>query len=311
MTVILILAVLIDRWLGEPKKFHPLIFFGYLSNRIEKLFRHSHQPSYQQRTHGILACLIMTIPVSIAIFLLDLFIATYSHYLSIIFSAWTLYFCIAAKSLHLHTQPILSALKNNKLELAKRHVAMIVSRETQHMTESEVRKATIESVLENGADAIFAPIFWFIIAGPAGAICYRLCNTLDAMWGYKNQKFIYFGWAAARFDDVLNFIPARLTAITYAALGHCKQAFYCWKHQAHLLDSPNAGPVMTAGAGSLGLTLGGPAWYNGQLTQKISFGLGHEPSNKDIHKANQLVSHSLYLWVFIICLIEITGAYFA
>ena len=149
---------------------------------------------------------------------------------------------------------------------------MIVSRQTDKMTTNDVRKATIESVLENGADAIFAPLFWFIIAGPTGAILYRLTNTLDAMWGYKNTQYFYFGWATARFDDFLNWVPARLTALSYALLGKSLDAFKCWKNQAHLLDSPNAGPVMTAGAGALDIRLGGPAWYHGQLKDKISFG---------------------------------------
>ncbi len=181
---------------------------------------------------------------------------------------------------------------------------MIVSRQTDNMSIDDVRKATIESVLENGADAVFAPIFWFVIAGPAGTILYRLSNTLDAMWGYKNQRYLHFGWAAARFDDVLNWIPARLTALTYALIGQTQPAFHCWKTQAHLLDSPNAGPVMTSGAGALNLKLGGPAWYHDTLKNKVFFGTQNTPANIDIKRANALINSSLYLWLIVLILGE-------
>ena len=218
-----------------------------------------------------------------------------------------MYFCIAANSLKQHALSVLQALELNDLGLAKKRVAMIVSRQTEKMSVADVRKATIESVLENGADAVFAPIFWFIVAGPAGAILYRLSNTLDAMWGYKNQRFIYFGWAAARFDDSLNWIPARLTAASYAVLGNTTLAINCWKNQASLLDSPNAGPVMTSGAGSLNIQLGGPAWYHGKLKDKVYFGTHHLVNNNDINRANALMMAALILWVIAVIILEFLG----
>jgi len=155
-------------------------------------------------------------------------------------------------------------------------------------------------VLENGADAVFAPLFWFVVLGPFGALLYRFSNTLDAMWGYKNQRYLYFGWAAARFDDLLNWLPARLTALSYALLGNTTQAIKSWRTQAHLLDSPNAGPVMTAGGGALQLQLGGPACYHGQLKQKPWFGGPQLPENGDIERASALMYRALLLWLVVI-----------
>jgi adenosylcobinamide-phosphate synthase len=302
MSLTLILAVLLDHWLGEPQKYHPLVFFGRLANALENKLHTQNRNTINQKITGLIALLLMTLPLSGLVYLLSQW-----EPVNFILAPITLYFCIAANSLKQHSIAIFNALEINDKPLARQQVGMIVSRQTDKMNTDDVRKATIESVLENGADAVFAPIFWFVIAGPAGAILYRLSNTLDAMWGYKNQRYLHFGWAAARFDDALNWIPARLTALTYAFLGQTRLAFDCWKKQAHLLDSPNAGPVMTSGAGALNLQLGGPAWYHGTLKDKIFFGAQNSPTNKDIIKANALINSSLYLWIIVL----IIGEYLA
>jgi len=303
MSLSLILAVLLDHWLGEPQKYHPLIFFGHLANRTEKLFRQQQHSALRQKIMGLIALLLMTLPATVIVYSL-----TQYAVINTLLAPVILYFCIAANSLKQHATLVLQALEENNISLAQKRVAMIVSRQTDNMTEDDVRKATIESVLENGADAVFAPIFWFIVAGPAAVILYRLSNTLDAMWGYKNKQFLYFGWAAARFDDLLNWIPARLTALSYAVFGQTQQALKCWKTQAPLLDSPNAGPVMTSGAGSLDLQLGGPACYHGKVKDKVFFGTDSVAENNDINRANSLISQSLLLWLFSVVLLQFIGA---
>lgn len=302
LTVTLILAFLLDYWLGEPKKYHPLVFFGDLAETLEKKFNIQNDSADKQKILGLTALLLLLIPPTTIIFLL-----LQQNLINSIIAPVILYFCIAAKSLQQHSEAVFQALEADDLDLAKKQVAMIVSRQTEDMTADDVRKATIESVLENGADAVFAPIFWFIVAGPAGAIFYRLSNTLDAMWGYKNQRYLYFGWATARFDDLLNWIPARLTALSYALLGQTTIAISCWKRQAHFLESPNAGPVMTSGAGSLNLTLGGPAWYHGKLKDKVFFGGQNSPVNHDIHRACSLIKYSIILWIFVVFILQFFG----
>ncbi|MCY1431441.1 Cobalamin biosynthesis protein CobD [compost metagenome] len=146
------------------------------------------------------------------------------------------------------------------------------------------------------------------MAGAPGVVLYRLSNTLDAMWGYRNARFERFGWAAAKIDDVLNFIPARLVALTYALLGRTRQALRCWREQAPQWDSPNAGPVMAAGAGALGVALGGAARYHGEVHERPQLGTGEPPRAADIWRALALVRQGVLLWLAVILLLGMLNA---
>ena len=222
----------------------------------------------------------------------------------VIFSAYILYVAIGWRSLTEHAQAIFVALDKQDMNSARDAVSRIVSRDCDQLNETEVSVAATESVLENGADAIFAAIFWFLIAGVPGVICYRLANTLDAMWGYKNDRFLNFGWAAARFDDALNYFPARLTALSYAIIGHTRYAIRCWFTQAKIWKSPNAGPVMASGAGAIQVSLGGKAVYHGTTHLRPLLGLRlssiTQANSSSIKAACKLVNKALYLWLFVL-----------
>jgi adenosylcobinamide-phosphate synthase len=133
------------------------------------------------------------------------------------------------------------------------------------------------------------------VAGAPGALAYRLANTLDALWGYRSDRYARFGWAAARLDDLLNLLPARLTALAYALVGDTRRALACWRTQARAWKSPNAGPVMAAGAGALGLRLGGPARYRGKVEERPPLGAGELPTAVDIGRARALIDRALAL----------------
>ena len=199
----------------------------------------------------------------------------------------------------------LLALRSGDLNEARLRVGYVVSRETAELDETAVARAATESVLENGSDAVFAALFWFAVAGAPGVVLYRLSNTLDAMWGYRNARFERFGWAAAKIDDGLNYIPARLVALTYALLGHTRLALRCWRTQAPKWDSPNAGPVMAAGAGALGVSLGGSARYHGELHERPQLGKGPAPTAVDIWRALALVRQGVLLWLLIILILGV------
>lgn len=207
------------------------------------------------------------------------------------------YLALGGKSLHEHAEAVRVALLAGNLEQARWSVGRIVSRDVRALDSGGVAAATVESVLENGCDAVFGALFWFVAGGLPGVVAYRLANTLDAMWGYRNQRYRDFGWAAARLDDVLNFLPARLTALGYALCGRSALALRAWRRQGRFWKSPNAGPVMAAGAGALGIALGGPASYHGSLTQRPALGYGRPAEAGDIARALALVRRALALWL--------------
>ena len=287
-------GIALDRLLGEPRRWHPLVGFGRWAGWLEERLR----PLLPTRAGGVLAWTLATGPwVAAALALRGLHPA--AHW---IVDTALLYFALGARSLALHAQAIADPLDAGDLATARERVGRIVSRDTATLDADGVAKAGTESVLENGNDAVFGALFWFCIAGGAGALLFRLANTLDAMWGYRNERFLRFGWAAARLDDVLNWLPARLTALTYALLGRRADAFQCWRRQAPAWDSPNAGPVMAAGAGALGVRLGGAARYHGRDEIRPPLGCGRAPDAASVRAAVRLVEHGMLLWLAVVAI---------
>ena len=293
MPLIAVLGVVLDRLLGEPRRWHPLVGFGWLVQRVERIL---YRPS---RLRGALAVALLVGGFALITFLLQRSLASWAWLLDVAL----LYLAIGATSLDQHSAAVRHALDIGDLDAARQNVSLLVSRDTTNLDETAVARAAVESVLENGCDAVFGALFWFFVAGAPGVMAYRLANTLDAMWGYKNQRYLHFGWAAARLDDLFNWIPSRLTALTYLLLGKSGAAWRCWHSQAPTWESPNAGPVMAAGAGALAVQLGGSAVYHGQLESRPPLGEGPQPVAADIARATTLVRRGVALWLVLACIV--------
>ncbi|WP_373387863.1 adenosylcobinamide-phosphate synthase CbiB [Pseudomonas alcaligenes] len=278
----------LDAWLGEPRRWHPLVGFGHLAQRIEQRLNSGGRG---WRSHGVSGWCLAVLPPVLLAWLLSL------SSLGWLVDILVLYFALGLKSLAQHALPVAQALRLGNLDEARRRVGYLVSRRTSELDACGVARAGTESVLENGADAVFASLFWFAVLGAPGVLLHRLSNTLDAMWGYRNERFERFGWAAAKIDDVLNYVPARLVALTYALLGRSREALRCWRRQAPQWDSPNAGPVMAAGAGALQVQLGGSAIYHGVEEQRPQLGEGAPAQARDIERALNLVYLGVLLWL--------------
>jgi adenosylcobinamide-phosphate synthase len=309
-STIMLTAYLLDYFFAEVKRFHPLVGFGFITNLLEKLLNPQHNASstntcnrsctnkiWRSRLLGIFCWLVLCLPLPITYY--------YVHQNTLFFwclDALALYFSVGLKSLKLHALQIFKPLEKNDLATARHFCSYLVSRKTTQLSEQEISRATVESVLENGHDAAIASFFWFIIGGAPLVILHRLVNTLDAMWGYKNQRFIYFGWCAARMDDLLGWPSAKVTALLYA----CQASFFSSKitqalkngyRQGQSYKSLNGGWVMATGASILNITLGGSATYHGKEIISPLLGYGEAVTKKDIIRSITLVNKAVVLLI--------------
>ncbi|MGH1370763.1 MAG: adenosylcobinamide-phosphate synthase CbiB [Cellvibrionaceae bacterium] len=324
MIAAVLLAIFLDVIFAEPRRWHPLVGFGNLVSWCESWANVSSASDQRKKRMGIVCWLLLVAPLPISIVYLQShwfqwfgptsWFGTASWFGSVsggvLVPAICLYFSIGWSSLRQHARAVSNGFEIAGIDAAREQVSRIVSRDTDTMDEAAVARATIESVLENGSDAVFAPVFWFLILGPAGAVAYRLANTLDAMWGYRTERLNQFGWMSAKMDDLLNYIPARLTALTYALFGLRRQALDCWQQQAADCASPNGGPVMCSGAGALNICLGGGAYYHGQWQERVYMGAGREAVMTDVERSVQLVDNTLLFWCVALLLVALTGGVF-
>lgn len=223
---------------------------------------------------------------------------------------------LAAKSLKTESTKVETALYNNNIEEARFNVSMIVGRDTANLDAEGITKAAVETVAENSSDGVIAPLFYMLFGGAVAGFLYKGINTMDSMAGYKNEKYIDFGRAAAKLDDIANFIPARISALLMVVsafiLGY--DAANAWKiflRDRYKSTSPNAGQTEAACAGALGIELLGDAYYFGKLVKKPSIGdalRDIEPCG--IHKANKLMYCMEFLMVVFIIVLRL-GVYFA
>lgn len=270
--VTLFCAIVLDMLVGDPdwiwrKYTHPIVWFGRATGYADKKFNSSRLSNSQRKFRGII---VLTMLVSGAVILGLLSVAilsrfgVFGHVLEIIIVA----IFIAQKSMSDHVERIIRPLKQRDIDGARTAVSMIVGRDTKQLDEPSISRATIESMSENFSDGVVAPVFWFAVLGLPGLLAYKMINTTDSMLGHMTEKYQDFGWASARLDDVVNWVPARLSALfiviasvfgrgTSAALRAIKVVL----QDAKLHRSPNAGWPESAMAGVLDVALAGPRTY--------------------------------------------------
>ena len=263
-------AFLIDTLIGDPRsKFHPVVLMGNLISALEKILRRD-SDGYIKKIFmgGILVIIVLLITYGAGV--LIVLIANYTGLLSakIFIEAIVLSFMISPNSLAGAGRELYNLLESKNITQARYKVGWIVGRDTDYLNESEIVRATVETVSENTVDGIISPLFYFAVGGLPLAIVYRAVNTMDSMIGYKNDKYIYFGRVAARLDDVANFIPARITAILFIMAAfilnmNYKNALNMCKRDANKHPSPNGGYAEATVAGALNIQLGGINSYFG------------------------------------------------
>lgn len=273
--IVIASALLLDLALGDPRWLpHPVVLIGHLITRLEKVLRNSLR---HEKIAGTLL-LIITVGSTMAFTWLLLMCAVYLHPLIGFLVAVILSFtCLAARSLHGESALVADALLAGDIATARNRLSYIVGRDTIDLNEAEIWRALVETVAENTADGIIAPLFWLILGGPVAGMAFKAVSTLDSMVGYRNSRYLHLGWASARMDDLMNYIPARLTALLMIISSPLAGLSLRGSLKITLRDrlkhpSPNSGHPEAAAAGALGVQLGGMAYYNGQPSLKEYIG---------------------------------------
>lgn len=288
---------LLDCLLGDPEKMpHPVIWMGKAISRLEKwLRRHLPQTLKGERTGGRI--LAFTLPVGTLLISGGLcWLFWWIH--PLLGLALQILWCwqaLAMRCLAKESRNVYRCLKTDGLEAGRNAVARIVGRDTAQLSEQGVIKATVETVAENFSDGVLAPLLYMLIGGAPLALAYKAINTMDSMVGYKNDKYLHFGSAAAKLDDVANYIPSRISALLWIvasplAGGSLKNAWKIWRRDRRNHASPNSAQTESACAGSLGIQLAGPASYFGKRLEKPYIGDAvREIEPEDILRTNRIM----------------------
>ncbi len=275
----------LDLVLGDPYSFpHPVRFIGKYIEFLESKLR----KACNEKFAGI--CLTFIVVFT------SYFVALYLSSISLILEIILIYTVFSTRTLADEARRIYELLERGDIPSARRQVGLLVSRDTDKMQEKDIVRATVETVSENIVDGIISPMFYLFIGGASLGMGYKAASTLDSMVGYKNEKYINFGWASARLDDLLNFIPARITSfllIPFAAFlcgMDARNSFRVMLRDRHKHSSPNSAHSEAAVAGALGCRLGGPVSYFGKTTDKPYIGDAlKETGKEDIQKSIRIM----------------------
>lgn len=291
-TVALIIGFILDLIIGDPQGWpHIVRFFGLLIDQLESCL----YPLSNKRLGGTLlvgSMFFLSLLLPILVLSLAWRISPWLFLLVESLFCWQL---LAVKSLQVESRPVYDALVAGELVAARKALSRIVGRDTQNLDETGVSRGAVETVAENLADGVAAPLFFMLLGGSVLGCMYKAVNTMDSMIGYKNDRYLDFGRSAARLDDVLNFIPARLCALTMiVASALCKmdapRALRIWQRDRFQHASPNSAQTEAVMAGALGIQLAGDAWYFGKRVIKPTIGDPIRPVEaKDILRSHRLL----------------------
>ena len=308
---------LLDQLFGDPYFLpHPIRGIGWLITQLEKWLRGNDNISEtvnsekdretdataQRRQGRILVLLVLLITGSIAATIL--FGAYLIHPgLGVVIESIMTYQILAARCLQVESGKVWKQLKAGDLIEARKAVSMIVGRDTDNLSEEGVAKAAIETVAENTSDGVIAPMLYTALGGPVLGFLYKAVNTMDSMVGYKNEKYLHFGRGAAKLDDVVNYLPSRISALLMIGAAylsgskyHGRQARQIWRRDSRKHASPNSAQTESVCAGALGIQLAGDASYFGKIVKKPYIGDPVRPVEyEDIRRANHLMNRTAWI----------------
>lgn len=288
---------LIDCILGDPAwLWHPVMLIGKLISFLEKTLRKAFPKTDRGAFSAGLVMAILVPLLSAGVSFGILFglyrLHPWAYFAGSSIMCWQ---CFAARCLAKEANKVVKALETGGVEAGRRQIAMLVGRDTDRLSEQQVLKATVETVAENTSDGVIAPMLYMLLFGAVGGFFYKAINTMDSMVGYKNDRYLWFGRAAAKLDDAANFVPARLSALSMIAVCPIvrldgKHAFRIWKRDRRKHASPNSAQTESVAAGALHIELAGPASYFGKVVEKPTLGDSDRPiGRKDVSRTNALM----------------------
>lgn len=306
------LGFILDLLVGDPHwLYHPIRLVGHLISGLEKVLRKVFPKTEKGELTAGVFLLLLTTGITTGVVLGLLILAGWIHpWLRFALEVLMCYQLLATKSLKVETMKVYDALQEGDLEKSRYAVSMVVGRDTAVLDDIGVTKAAVETVAENTSDGIIAPLLYMVIGGAPLGFFYKAVNTMDSMVGYKNDQYLYFGRAAAKFDDVVNYIPARLSAVLMtAAAGICgmdvKNAWRIYKRDRYNHSSPNSAHTEAVTAGALHVQLAGNAYYFGKLYEKPTLGDADRPVEyEDIRRANQLLYGTAILALIVFSMVK-------
>ena len=272
----LTIGFILDLLIGDPNNpFHPVRGIGLLASKLETIFRKLLKNSL--KIAGLIVWMI-TIILTFAITYGIIFVCMkINKYLGIIVQGIIIYFCISAKGLVVEGYKVIKYLNEGNIEKSRKQLSYIVGRDTESLDSKGITRAVIETIAENMSDGVIAPILFAGLFGAAGSMAYKAVNTMDSMFGYKNEKYIKFGYFPAKLDDLFNYIPARVTGIliiisSFFLKRDYKNSFKIYKRDRYNHTSPNSAHPEAAMAGALDIQLGGANYYFGKIVEKPVIG---------------------------------------
>ena len=241
----ILFAVVLDRFVPDRHGFKPFAWYLDWAESIEQRFNGG------SRLHGIAAVLLALIPIVLGVLLARYVLGEISGVVRFAFDVAVLYLCLDIYRLGSGARAVAEMLEAGDVREADSQLKDLAGKGATDLSEVGIAHAAVEAVLKQTNSLIISPLFWFILLGPAGAVLQRLACILDKLWGHRYERFVEFGWAAARLDDVLQWVPARITALSYAIMGSFEEALHCWRRQMGIWSDINSGPLLASGFGAM------------------------------------------------------------
>lgn len=296
--IAVLLAILLDHLIPDRQGIKPFAWYRDWAESIEERFNGG------KRMHGVGAVLLATLPIIVGVLLVHYILGQIGWILRLAFDVTVLYLCVDVHRLGKNASEISASLESGDLDDAEHKLRELTGKGVTEKTEASIARAAVEGVLKQGNSLIVSPIFWFIILGPFGAVLQRLSCILDSLWGHRYERFAEFGWAAARFDDLMGWIPARITALSYALMGSFEDALHCWRRRVGVWSDINSGPLLASGFGAMHMQI--CETTEDEYEERLS-DLTVVPDAGHVHRAVALVWRVLLLWLVIGLLM--TGAH--